>query len=284
MKRQNSFKENNAKIYLVATPIGNLKDITYRAIETLNFVDIIYCEDTRTSLKLLNHYSIKKPLKSVHLFNEKEIAEEIVNTALQGQNVAVISDAGLPIISDPGSLVVKLAVEKDVDVVPIPGANAALTALIASGIDATKFLFVGFLNHKVTKKKEELKKLVNNEATIILYEAPHKLLDTLNILNELYSDRQIVLARELTKLHEEFLRGTPKEILEIAENLKGEMVIIIEGCKNPIEDNIKDLNNLSIEEHYNYYISQNIDSKTAMGLVAKDRGISKKEVYNTIKK
>ena len=284
MKRQTSFKNNNAKIYLVATPIGNLKDITYRAIETLNSVDIIYCEDTRTSLKLLNHYDIKKPLKSVHLFNEKEIASEIVEKALSGQNVAIISDAGLPIISDPGSLVVKTAIEKGVDVVPIPGANAALTALIASGIDASKFLFVGFLNHKATKKKEELKKLQTIDSTIILYEAPHKLIDTLTIINELYPNRQIVLARELTKLHEEFISGTPAEILGEAENLKGEMVIIIEGNKEEKTEQQLSLNELTIEEHYQYYINQGMDYKEAMKQVSLDRNIPKKAVYDAIKK
>lgn len=282
MKRQMSFKENNAKIYLVATPIGNLKDITYRAIETLKMVDLIYCEDTRTSSKLLNHYDIKKPLKSVHLFNEADIASEIINTVKNGQNVAIISDAGLPIISDPGSIVVKAAKEVGIDVVTIPGPTASLTALVASGLPSKKFYFVGFLNHKKTKKKEELKALINFQETIILYEAPHKLKDTLEVIDELFGDRRIVIARELTKLHEEYLTGTAKEMLNEIETIKGEIVILIEGATE--ETTYVDLNDLSIEEHYNHYINQGVNSKDALGLVAKDRSISKKEVYNTIKK
>ena len=282
MKRQMSFKKNNAKIYLVATPIGNLKDITFRAIETLKMVDVIYCEDTRTSSKLLNHYDIKKPLKSVHLFNEKDIASDIITTVKNGQNVAIISDAGLPIISDPGSIVVKAAKEADIDVVTIPGPTASLTALVASGLPSKKFYFVGFLNHKKTKKKEELKALINFQETIILYEAPHKLKDTLEVIDELFGERRIVIARELTKLHEEYLTGTAKEMLNEIDTIKGEIVILIECATE--ETTYLDLNDLSIEEHYNHYINQGVNSKDALGLVAKDRNISKKEVYNTIKK
>lgn len=282
MKRQMSFKENNAKIYLVATPIGNLKDITFRAIETLKMVDVIYCEDTRTSSKLLNHYDIKKPLKSVHLFNEKDIANDIITNVKKGQNVAIISDAGLPIISDPGSIVVKEAINENIDVVTIPGANAALTALVAAGVPSKKFYFVGFLNHKKTKKKDELKELINFKETIILYEAPHKLKDTLEIIDELFNDRKIVIARELTKIYEEYLRATAKELLNEIDTIKGEIVILIEGAT---ENNIyTDLNDLSLEEHYNHYLKQGINSKDALGLVAKDRNISKKEVYNALKK
>ena len=284
MQRQKSFEKDNAKLYLVGTPIGNLEDITFRAINTLKMVDIIYCEDTRTSYKLLSHYEIDTKLKSVHLFNENEISHEIIENIKKGLNVAIISDAGLPIISDPGWVVVKEAVDNDIDVVSIPGATAGLTALIASGIPAHDFYFAGFLNSKKAKRKQELKKLYNKEETIIMYESPYRIVETLSILDELYTNRNIVLARELTKKHEEYLRGKPKELLEVAETLKGEMVLIIEGNQNPETDELIELNDLSIEEHYNYYLEKGMTSKDAMKQVSLDRHISKKEVYEIIKK
>lgn len=284
MQRQKSFEKDNAKLYLVGTPIGNLEDITFRAINTLKMVDIIYCEDTRTSYKLLSHYEIDTKLKSVHLFNENEISHEIIENIKKGLNVAIISDAGLPIISDPGWVVVKEAVDNDIDVVSIPGATAGLTALIASGIPAHDFYFAGFLNSKKAKRKQELKKLYNKEETIIMYESPHRIVETLSILDELYTNRNIVLARELTKKHEEYLRGKPKELLEVAETLKGEMVLIIEGNQNPETDELIELNDLSIEEHYNFYLEKGMTSKDAMKQVSLDRHISKKEVYEIIKK
>lgn len=284
MQRQKSFEKDNAKLYLVGTPIGNLEDITFRAINTLKMVDIIYCEDTRTSYKLLSHYEIDTKLKSVHLFNENEISHEIIENIKKGLNVAIISDAGLPIISDPGWVVVKEAVDNDIDVVSIPGATAGLTALIASGIPAHDFYFAGFLNSKKAKRKQELKKLYNKEETIIMYESPHRIVETLSILDELYTNRNIVLARELTKKHEEYLRGKPKELLEVAETLKGEMVLIIEGNQNPETDELIELNDLSIEEHYNHYLEKGMTSKDAMKQVSLDRHISKKEVYEIIKK
>ena len=284
MQRQKSFEKDNAKLYLVGTPIGNLEDITFRAINTLKMVDIIYCEDTRTSYKLLSHYEIDTKLKSVHLFNENEISHEIIENIKKGLNVAIISDAGLPIISDPGWVVVKEAVDNDIDVVSIPGATAGLTALIASGIPAHDFYFAGFLNSKKAKRKQELKKLYNKKETIIMYESPHRIVETLSILDELYTNRNIVLARELTKKHEEYLRGKPKELLEVAETLKGEMVLIIEGNQNPETDELIELNDLSIEEHYNYYLEKGMTSKDAMKQVSLDRHISKKEVYEIIKK
>ena len=284
MKRQKSFDNDNPKLYLVATPIGNLEDITFRAINTLKMVDVIYCEDTRTSFKLLNHYDITTKLKSVHLFNENEISHEIIDTIKGGLNVAIISDAGLPIISDPGWVVVKEAVDNDIDVVSIPGATAGLTALIASGIPAHAFYFAGFLNSKKAKRKQELKKLYNKEETIIMYESPHRIVETLNILDEIFTNRNIVLARELTKKHEEYLRGKPKELLEVAETLKGEMVLIIEGNQNPETDELVELNDLSIEDHFKHYVDKGMSDKDSMKQVALDRHISKKEVYEIIKK
>lgn len=284
MKRQKSFEKDNAKLYLVATPIGNLEDITFRAINTLKNVDIIYCEDTRTSRKLLDFYGITTKLKSVHLFNENEISLEIVQLVKNGINVAIISDAGLPVISDPGWVVTKDAIDNDVDIIVVPGASAGISALIASGITAHPFYFAGFLNSKSSKRRQELKELYNRTETIVFYESPHRIEETLKILVDIYPNRQMVLARELTKKFEEYLRGTPSEILDVVETIKGEMVIILEGNSNPIDDNIIHLNDLSIEDHYQHYINEGADSKEALKKVANDRHISKKEVYNKVKK
>lgn len=284
MKRQKSFEKDNAKLYLVATPIGNLEDITFRAINTLKNVDIIYCEDTRTSRKLLDFYNITTKLKSVHLFNENEISQEIVQLVKNGTNVAIISDAGMPVISDPGWVVTKDAIDNDVDIVVVPGASAGISALIASGITAHPFYFAGFLNSKSAKRRQELKDMYNRTETIIFYESPHRIEETLKILVDIYPNRQMVLARELTKKFEEYLRGTPSEILDVVETIKGEMVIILEGNSNPVEDSIIHLNDLSIEEHYQYYINEGVDSKEALKKVANDRHISKKEVYEKVKK
>lgn len=284
MKRQKSFEKENAKLYLVATPIGNLEDITFRAVKTLNSVDIIYCEDTRTSRKLLDHYNINTKLKSVHLFNENEISQEIIRTVKEGLNVAIISDAGMPVISDPGWIVTKEAIEQDIDIIVVPGASAGISALIASGITAHPFYFAGFLNSKSSKRRQELKELYNREETIVFYESPHRIEETLKILVDIYPNRKITLARELTKLHEEYIRGTAIEILEVVDSIKGEMVVIMEGNSNPIEEHIIELNELTIEEHYKHYIDSGIDHKEALKKVANDRHISKKEVYEKVKK
>lgn len=284
MKRQKSFEKDNAKLYLVATPIGNLDDITFRAVDTLKTVDIIYCEDTRTSKKLLDHYEIKTKLKSVHLFNETQISQEIINVVKNGLNVAIISDAGMPVISDPGWIVTKEAIENDIDIIVIPGPTAGISALVASGIAAHPFYFAGFLNSKSSKRRQELKEMYNREETIIFYESPHRIEETLKIMVDIYPNRNIVLARELTKLHEEYLRGTPQEILDVVDSIKGEMVIILEGNSNPINDQIIELNEQSIEAHYKYYVDSGIDHKEALKKVATDRHISKKEVYEKIKK
>ena len=229
MKRQKSFEKDNAKLYLVATPIGNLEDITFRAINTLKSVDIIYCEDTRTSKKLLDYYKINTKLKSVHLFNENDISLEIVNLVKSGTNVAIISDAGMPVISDPGWIVTKDAIINDIDIVVVPGASAGISALVASGITAHPFYFAGFLNSKSAKRRQELKEMYKRQETIVFYESPHRIEETLKILVDLYPNRQMVLARELTKKFEEYLRGTPQELLEVVDSIKGEMVIILEG-------------------------------------------------------
>ena len=284
MQRQKSFETNNAKLYLVATPIGNLDDITIRAINTLKMVDIIYCEDTRTSKTLLDHYEITTKLKSVHLFNENEVSLEIIQNIKEGLNVAIISDAGLPIISDPGWVVVRDAIKENLDVVVIPGASAGISALVASGLVAHDYYFVGFLNAKSAKRKLELKALYQRKETIVFYESPHRIKETLEMLAELYPNRQMVLARELTKKHEEYLRGTPSEILEVVDTLKGEMVIILEGNSNPLTDVVVDLNSDTLHNHYQYSIDKGLSDKDAIKQVAVDRGISKRDVYQEIKR
>lgn len=269
------------KLYLVATPIGNLEDITYRAVKVLREVDVIAAEDTRHSLKLLNHLEISKPLISYHRHNEDNKTELLINKLLNGENIAIITDAGTPAISDPGEEVVKEAIKNNIEIIPIPGACALINALICSGMDTKEFSFYGFLplNKKLRKNKfEEIKR---ENKTIILYEAPHKINQTLKDIFEELGDVNIVIARELTKIHEEFIRGKISYIIENYQELKGEMIIIIEGNKkiNPQED-IKDLlNNMSLDEHYEYYEKQNFDKKEIIKKIAKDRNVNKNEIY-----
>lgn len=283
LKRQKTYEDNmSAKLYLVGTPIGNFQDMTYRAVDTLKYVDEIYCEDTRITGLLLKHFEIPTKMHSYHIYNEKELSSSIIEKMKSGKNIAVVSDAGMPSISDPGYLIATIAIQNDIDVCIIPGVSAGITALVGSGIPSNKFTFVGFLNSKDNKRKEELEQLKFKEETLILYEAPHRIKETLEMLNDIMPNREIVLARELTKKYEEYLRGTSKEILEVVEELKGEMVIIISGCQN--EEKVAKLISLSIKEHYRFYIENGYENKEAMKLVAKDRGISKSEVYQEIMK
>ena len=264
-------------LYLVATPIGNLEDITYRAIRVLKEVDLIAAEDTRNSLKLLNHYEIKKPLISYHRHNEELRVDNLIEKLKQGNNIAVVSDAGTPGISDPGEVIAKEAIKNNIDVIPIPGACAAINALIASGLDTTEFAFFGFLPINKKLKKEKLNEIKNETKTCIIYEAPHKLQKTLQDFKEVIENRKVVLAREITKIHEEFIRGDLDEIISKSENLKGEMIILIEGAKK--QENENELNNLSLEEHYEYYQKQGLDKKDIIKIIAKDRGVNKNEIY-----
>ena len=237
-------------LYIVATPIGNLEDITLRAIRILKEVDLIAAEDTRHTLKLLNHLEISKPLISYHRHNEEIRKEEIIEKLLEGKNIALVSDAGTPGICDPGEAVIKKCIEENINIIPIPGACAFVNALICSGINTKEFRFLGFLPLNKNNRKEKLNEIKKQEKTVILYEAPHKLKETLKDLKEILEDRKIVLARELTKIHEEFIRKDINELIEISENIKGEIVLIIEGTKLKEENN---LINFTLEEHYNYY-------------------------------
>ena len=267
----------NGKLYLVATPIGNLEDITLRALRILKEVDYIAAEDTRNTLKLLNHFEIKKPLISNHRHNEEEREDGLIEKLKEGKNIAVVSDAGTPGISDPGEVIVKRAIEENIEVIPIPGACAAINALIASGLDTKEFVFLGFLPLNKKLRKEKLEEIKNENKTIIIYEAPHKIKDSLNDLKEVIGERKVVLARELTKINEEFIRGNITEIIEKSENLKGEMILLIEGSNEINCENI--LNNLSLEEHYNVYEKQGLDKKEIIKKIAKDRGVNKNEIY-----
>lgn len=270
-------KEEKGILYIVATPIGNLEDITLRAIRVLKSVDLVAAEDTRNTLKLLNHLEISKPLISNHRHNEEVKTDILIQKLLEGQDIALVSDAGTPGICDPGEVVIKQCIEKGIDVIPIPGACAIINALIASGIDTKEFTFLGFLPLNKKLRKEKLHKVEKSKETVVLYEAPHKLISTLKDLEEILEERQIVLARELTKIHEEFIRGNVREIIEKAENLKGEIVLIIEGNK---KGDIKpDFESLSLEEHYQVYEKQGLEKKEIIKQIARDRKLSKNEVY-----
>ncbi len=267
-------------LYLVATPIGNLEDITFRAINILKEVDLIAAEDTRHTLKLLNHYEISKPLISYHRHNEEIKVDGLIEKLKEGQNIAVVSDAGTPAICDPGEVIVKEALKENIKVVPIPGACAFVNALVASGLDTKEFVFYGFLSINKKLRKEKLEQIKKENKTIILYEAPHKLKNTLEDLEDILEDRKIVIARELTKIHEEFIKGTAKEILEKYTEPKGEHIILIEA--NPIkqEDEEKSkINNMTVEEHYKYYEEQGFLKNEIIKKIAKDKGVTKNEIY-----
>lgn len=265
-------------LYIVATPIGNLEDITLRALKILNNVDLIAAEDTRQTLKLLNHYNISKPLISYHRHNEEIKSNLLIEKLENGENIALVSDAGTPGISDPGEEIIKKAIEKEIKIIPIPGACAMINALISSGIDTKEFTFMGFLPTNKKNRKEKLDEIKNTINTVILYEAPHKMKNTLKDLEEILLDRKVVLARELTKIHEEFIRGNISQLIEKIDNLKGEMILVIEGAKNNKIINNK-LNELTLEEHYKYYEKQGIDKKEIIKKIAKDRNVNKNEIY-----
>lgn len=279
MKIQNI--ENDPQLYLVPTPIGNFADMTFRSIEILNMVDMIFCEDTRVTKILLSHFNIKTPLSSYHIFNEESRVTEILENLKLGKKIALVSDAGLPCISDPGYLLVRRVLDEGYYVSSLPGANAGLTALIASGLPTDKFYFYGFLNHKKTQKEKELLAIRDVKDTIIFYESPLRLKDTILLMERILGDREVVIARELTKKYEEYIRGTLKEIAQLDLQLKGEIVIIVKGANQTYLQ--MDLNKQTVEQHFHHYIDEGIEEKEAMKLVARDRNISKSEIYKQIK-
>ena len=281
MRVQKSNLDNTSTLYLVPTPIGNFDDMTFRSIDVLKNVDIIYCEDTRVTKVLLSHFNINTPLKSYHIFNENSRCDEVLNNLKNGLNVALVSDAGLPCISDPGFLISKYVIENDYNVVSLPGASASLTALIASGLPNEKFYFNGFLNSKQSQRIKQLQQLVDKEETLIIYEAPHRIEETLKDIYQVFGNRNIVIARELTKKYEEYIRGSLEEIIQNVKDLKGEIVLIVEGCS--VKSNIIELNKLSIKEHFDYYMNSGMTENDAMKSVAKDRNVSKNVIYKEIK-
>ncbi|MBU3145948.1 16S rRNA (cytidine(1402)-2'-O)-methyltransferase [Clostridium sp. CF012] len=271
------------KLYLVPTPIGNLKDITLRALEVLQSVDIIAAEDTRQSLKLLNHFNIKKTLISYHQHNEQGKSVNLIEQLKEGKNIAIISDAGTPGISDPGSVIVQKCIEQNIKFEVLPGATAITTALVYSGLDTTKFIFRGFLPRENKERKPIIDDLLNRSETLIFYEAPHRLLSTLEFLYENIGNRKISMCRELTKMYEEIIRLTLEQAIEYYKEKapRGEYVLVIEGKSQ--EDIDKDekakWDTLTIEEHIEKYMAEGINKKDAMKKVAKDRGMSKSETY-----
>ena len=266
------------KLYIVATPIGNLEDITLRALRVLKEVDLIAAEDTRQTLKLLNHYEINKPLISYHRHNEETKSEILIEKLRNGENIALVSDAGTPGICDPGEEVIKKAIEDNIEVIPIPGACAMINALIVSGISTKEFEFLGFLPLNKKLRRQKLKEIENSSKTIIIYEAPHKMKTTLGDLKEILKDRKIVLARELTKIHEEFIRKSIDELLSEIDTIKGEMILIIEGNKIDTEE-CKNFDEISLEVHYKLYEEKGLNKKEIIKQIAKDRNVNKNEIY-----
>lgn len=273
MNRQKSFQNQLPTLFLVATPIGNLDDMTFRAVKTLEAVDVIFCEDTRVSIKLLNHFEIKKPLKTYHDFNKEIKSDSILWYLDNDKNVALISDAGYPLISDPGYYVIREVIKKGYNVVSIPGANALLTALVTSGITPHPFMFYGFLDSKDSKKTKELESLKELKQTLVFYESPHRIKKTIMRMHDVLGERKITLARELTKKYEEIIRGTTLTLQDVTD-IKGEMVLIVEG--NKAEDTGFEG---TIEEELEYYTNEGKTSKEAIKTVAKNRKLPKNDVY-----
>ena len=274
------------KLYLCATPIGNLEDITYRVVRTLNEVDLIGAEDTRNSIKLLNHFDIKTPMTSYHEFNKYDKAKQLVEMMYEGKNIAIITDAGTPGISDPGEEVVRQCFEAGIQVTSLPGPAACITALTMSGQKTRRFCFEAFLPKDKKEKVAVLEELKNETRTIIIYEAPHRLARTLKELRETLGNRQLTLCRELTKKYEEADKTTIDQAIEKynEKEPRGEYVLVIEGKSQEEiqEENKQKWESMTIEEHMEYYISQGNDKKSAMKLVAKDRGVSKRDIYNQL--
>lgn len=267
-------------LYIVATPIGNLEDITFRALRILKEVDIIAAEDTRHTLKLLNHFEISKRLISYYKQNEKTKSDILIKELLEGKNIALVSDAGTPGISDPGEEIIKEAIKNEIEIIPIPGCVAFVNALVPSGMNTKEFYFVGFLSANKKEKRQKLEELKYEKSTLIFYEAPHKLKNTLEDMLDIFGNRKIVLARELTKIHEEFIRDNINSILNRIDEIKGEFVIIVEGSEiSKLELEKNENCNKSLEELYNIYKKQGLEKKEIIKKIAKDKGQTKNEIY-----
>lgn len=272
------------RLYLVATPIGNLEDITVRALRLLGEVDVIACEDTRHTAKLLHHYGINKPTLSYHEHNEASRASQLLERLEQGEQIILVSDAGTPVISDPGHRLISLCLERQIPVIPIPGPSAAVAALAASGLPAEEFLFVGFLPSRPTARRKVLQNLATENRTLVLYEAPHRLVDTLSNALECLGRRQAVIAREMTKIHEEFLRGDLAELLVRMQQqpVRGEITIVI-GPPAPGTEKTHEVCSAPLRERVEQIMRERqIDRKAALKLAARERGLTKREAYKQL--
>ena len=268
------------KLYLIATPIGNLKDITYRAVEILKEVDVIAAEDTRHSLKLLNYLEISKPMISYHRHNEDTKTTELIKILQEGKSIGLITDAGTPGISDPGEEVVKEAIKEQIEVIPIPGACALINALIASGLGTKEFTFYGFLPLDKKLRNEKFEDIQKQNKTIIFYEAPHRLIKTLQEMEQRLGNIEVVLAKELTKIHEKFIRGTIEKVLETLEDVKGEYIILFENhAKTEKQIEIENINQLRIEEQFEIYTKKGLSKKDAIKQIAKNNKVPKDTKY-----
>jgi len=274
MDRHSNYHNDQPTLYLIPTPIGNMEDITFRAISIMKSVDALFAEDTRVSVKLMNYYNIAKPLKSYHDHNKNVQTEVIMGMLKEGLNIGLISDAGMPLLSDPGYEIAKAAIDAGFNVVSLPGANAALTGLSMSGIKPYPFIFYGFLNAKSGKRQKELETLRTRTETLIFYEAPHRLSDTLYDLYKVLGDRQACIAREISKKFEEMIRGTLSELKDL-ETMLGEMVVIVEGYDPSLEPVVE----TRITDRVNLLISEGSTKSDAMKKVAGERGITKSVVY-----
>lgn len=276
MQRQKSFETKQPTLYLVATPIGNLEEMTYRAIRILNEVDYIGAEDTRNTIKLLNHFDIKTKLMSHHEHNWKQSIPKFIELLKEGKSIALVSDAGYPAISDPGYELVMACIDNDIAVVPVSGCNACLDALVVSGITPQPFTFYGFLDRLDKIKRQQLEALKNHQETLIFYESPHRIKKTLKLLLEVFGDRSMALCREITKKHEEIIRGHISEVLDVCDELKGEMVVVVEGNHEVVEEEQP----LDIEALLKEKIALGMTSKDAIKDVSKQYHLKKNDVYD----
>jgi 16S rRNA (cytidine1402-2'-O)-methyltransferase len=272
------------RLYLVATPIGNLEDITVRALRLLGEADLIACEDTRHTIKLLNHYGIHKPTLSYHQHNEASRADELLKRLEQGAQIVLVSDAGTPIISDPGHRLVSLCLDRHIPVIPIPGPSAVIAALAASGLPAEEFLFVGFLPSRTTARRKILQNLAKETRTLALYEAPHRLVETLSDALECLGRRKAVIAREMTKIHEEFLRGDLAELLVRVQQqpIRGEVTLLV-GPPLPSSEKNQEFSAVPLHERVEQIMRERqIDRKAALKVAARERGLTKREAYKRL--
>ncbi len=283
----NTSTSEYGKLFVCATPIGNLKDITIRVLETLEEVDLIAAEDTRHTIKLLNHYDIKTPMESYHQHNLDSKGIKLINILKSGKNIALVSDAGMPGISDPGEDLIKLCYENDISVTVLPGATASVTALVLSGIKCRSYCFEGFLPSGKKAREDVLNKIKNDSRTYIVYESPHHLVDTLKVILKEVGDREIAVIKELTKKHELVLKNNISSLITyFKENTpRGEYVLVIRGEDQDVlnQEQQKILEEISIKEHVNMFLEEGLELKDAMKKVAKERNISKREIYSEIK-